>query len=130
MKALSSSPHSPLLAAGLLLCALLPAAPSARADVAQDYQRDCGGCHGRKADKPAFNRAPPLISLSRQEIIAGMTQLRDGGGVDAASRAKARLSDAQINAFADYIITLSPNVTAPGGQPAAPDKPGNAGQTP
>lgn len=129
MKALLPSTRSPLLVAGLLLllCTLLPVAPNVRADVARDYQRDCGGCHGRKADKPAFNRAPPLTSLSRQEIIAGMTRLRDGGGVDAASRAKARLSDAQINAFADYIITLSPNVTAPGGQPAAPD---NAGQTP
>ncbi|GEM_PF-77004 len=126
MKAFLSSPRLPLLAAGLLLCALLPAAPSAWADVARDYQRDCGGCHGRKADKPAFNRAPPLTRLSRQEIIAGMTRLRDGGGADAASRAKARLSDAQINAFADYIMTLSPS----GGQPAAPDKPGNAGQTP
>lgn len=126
MKTVLPSTRSPLLAAGLLLCALLPAAPSAWADVARDYQRDCGGCHGRKADKPAFNRAPPLTSLSRQEIIAGMTRLRDGGGADAASRAKARLSDAQINAFADYIMTLSPS----GGQPAAPDKPGNAGQTP
>ncbi|MGL6018885.1 MAG: c-type cytochrome [Gibbsiella quercinecans] len=126
MKAFLSSPRLPLLAAGLLLCALLPAAPSAWADVARDYQRDCGGCHGRKADKPAFNRAPPLTSLSRQEIIADMTRLRDGGGADAASRAKARLSDAQINAFADYIMRLSPS----GGQPAAPDKPGNAGQTP
>ncbi|GAA3600333.1 hypothetical protein GCM10023078_29840 [Gibbsiella greigii] len=126
MKTFLSSPRLPLLAAGLLLCALLPAAPSAWADVARDYQRDCGGCHGRKADKPAFNRAPPLTSLSRQEIIAGMTRLRDGGGADAASRAKARLSDAQINAFADYIMTLSPS----GGQPAAPDKPGNAGQMP
>lgn len=90
---------------------LLLAVPTwaAQEDYARLYQRDCSGCHGRKADKAAFNnKVPPLITLSEQQAIDGMTRLRDGGGTGAAARAKAKLTDEQIKGLAAFIQTQKP----------------------
>ncbi len=73
---------------------------------AQLYQRSCADCHGRQADKKAFNRAPPLNSLSRNDIIAGLTVRRDAKGPGSGNRVKAKLTDEQITALADFIVTL------------------------
>ncbi|MFS2222306.1 c-type cytochrome [Pantoea sp. B65] len=94
------------LALGLLFSASLLAAPE---DYARQYQRDCSGCHGRKAEKAAFNnKVPPLITLSEQQAIEGMTRLRDSGGTGAAARAKANLSDEQIKGLAAFIQGQKP----------------------
>ncbi len=91
----------------LMLCGLLAASASVAGaeDYARQFQRDCSSCHGRKADKTAFNKAPPLITLSEQQAVEGMTAIRDGGGNSAAARAKAKLTDEQIKGLAAFIQT-------------------------
>lgn len=93
-----------------LLCGLVYASGSAAAneDYGRQFQRDCSGCHGRKADKKAFNKAPPLITLTEQQAVEGMTKIRDGGGNSAAARAKAKLTDEQIKGLAAFIETQKP----------------------
>lgn len=91
----------------LIWCGLAYASTSLAAtpDYARQFQRDCSGCHGHKADKSAFNKAPPLITLSQSQAIEGMTAIRDGGGTGAAARAKARLTNDQIKGLAAFIQT-------------------------
>ncbi|CAM8093280.1 c-type cytochrome [Atlantibacter hermannii] len=91
----------------LVLCGLAYVSTSVAAtpDYARQFQRDCSGCHGRKADKPAFNKAPPLITLSEQQAVEGMTAIRDAGGSSAAARAKAKLTDEQIKGLVAFIQT-------------------------
>ncbi|TKI04774.1 c-type cytochrome [Martelella alba] len=78
------------------------------ADGAQTYNQNCADCHGRKANQVAFGKAPPLISLSRQQLVSGLTDRRDGkiATSGAEQRAKESLSDADIQGLADYIQTL------------------------
>ncbi|WP_058910064.1 c-type cytochrome [Entomohabitans teleogrylli] len=80
----------------------------AQTDYGRQYQRECSGCHGRKAEKTAFNKAPQLVTLSEAQIVTGMTRIRDEGGHSAATRAKAHLSDDQIAGLAAFIQTLKP----------------------
>lgn len=91
----------------LMLCGLAFISTSAAAteDYGRQFQRDCSSCHGRKADKTAFNKAPPLITLSEEQAVEGMTTIRDGGGNSAAARAKAKLTDEQIKGLAAFIQT-------------------------
>lgn len=94
-----------MLFSGLFFSASLMAAD----DYARQYQRDCSSCHGRKADKPAFNnKVSPLVTLSEQDAIDGMTRLRDSGGTGAAARAKSTLTDEQIKGLAAFIQTQKP----------------------
>ncbi|KAA9000481.1 c-type cytochrome [Affinibrenneria salicis] len=91
-------------AAGLLfLSAPLLAEP---VDGGLKYKKECAGCHGRQADKKAFDKAPPLISLSQDELASALTARRDGKVEGAGNRAKAHLSDEDIKALAAYIATL------------------------
>ncbi|MCZ7837103.1 c-type cytochrome [Atlantibacter hermannii] len=91
----------------LMLCGLVAASASVAAteDYGRQFQRDCSSCHGRKADKAAFNKAPPLITLTEQQAVDGMTKIRDAGGNSAAARAKAKLTDEQIKGLAAFIQT-------------------------
>ncbi|MDV7021266.1 c-type cytochrome [Atlantibacter subterranea] len=91
----------------LMVCGLLAVSASVAAteDYARQFQRDCSSCHGRKADKTAFNKAPPLITLSEQQAVEGMTAIRDGGENSAAARAKAKLTDEEIRGLAAFIQT-------------------------
>lgn len=90
-----------------VLCGLAYVSTSVAAtpDYARQFQRDCSGCHGRKADKAAFDKAPPLITLTETQAMEGMTRIRDGGGSSAAARAKATLTDEQIKGLAAFIQT-------------------------
>ena len=95
----------------ILLSVLLAAmahASWAAADGAQKYSQSCADCHGRKADRAAFGKAPPLISLPRDQLVAGLTDRRDGKieTRGAEQRAKTTLSDEDIQGLADYIQTL------------------------
>lgn len=95
---------------GLALCAMVYATLTFAApkDYSHQFQRDCSGCHGRKADKTAFNKAPPLITLTGQQAVEGMTKIRDSGGTSAAARAKAKLTDEDIKGLAGVIVGLKP----------------------
>jgi len=88
------------------ICWPLLAAP----DGAQKYSQGCADCHGRKADRLAFGKAPPLISLSREQLVSALTDRRDGKipTSGAEQRAKQALSDEDIQGLADYIRSLAP----------------------
>ncbi|XBS68621.1 c-type cytochrome [Acerihabitans sp. KWT182] len=95
-----------IIIGSLFCCVTLPAL--AAVDGAQKYNDTCADCHGRKADRQAFGKAPPLISLSRDQLIAGLKDRRDGKieTSGAEQRAKSALTDEDIQGVADYIQTL------------------------
>ncbi|CND94105.1 putative cytochrome [Yersinia rohdei] len=70
------------------------------------YKQTCSSCHGRLADRKGLDKAPPLISLSREEIVNGLTARRDGEIVGRGNKAKAHLTDTDIQQLADYIENL------------------------
>lgn len=70
------------------------------------YKQTCSSCHGRLADRKGLDKAPPLISLSRDEIIDGLTARRDGKIVGRGNKAKAHLTDDDIQKLADHIENL------------------------
>lgn len=98
----------PLLLGALLygFCWSLPAASEGM----QKYAQGCADCHGRKADRVAFGKAPPLISLSREQLVSALTDRRDGKipTSGAEQRVKQGLSDEDIQGLADYIRSLTP----------------------
>ncbi|CNJ79279.1 putative cytochrome [Yersinia mollaretii] len=70
------------------------------------YRQTCSSCHGRLADRKGLDKAPPLISLSRDEIVDGLTARRDGKIVGRGNKAKAHLTDDDIQKLADHIENL------------------------
>ncbi|EEQ12045.1 Cytochrome [Yersinia mollaretii ATCC 43969] len=70
------------------------------------YKQTCSSCHGRLADRKGLDKAPPLISLSRDEIVDGLTARRDGKIVGRGNKAKAHLTDDDIQKLADHIENL------------------------
>lgn len=104
--------------AGILLgCISLPALADASL-TAQKYVQGCADCHGRKADRAAFGKAPPLISLSRERLVGALTERRDGkvATSGAEQRVKSALTDEDIQGLADYIRSLAPKTN--GAEPA------------
>lgn len=97
----------------LLICASGTALADAAAG-AQKYGQGCADCHGRKADRAAFGKAPPLITLSREQLVGALTDRRDGkiATSGAEQRAKTGLTDDDIQGLADYIRSLSPQTGA------------------
>lgn len=95
-----------IIAGIMLVCVGLPA--WAATDAAQTYTQTCADCHGSKANRAAFGKAPPLISLSRDQLVAGLTDRRDGkiATSGAEQRAKTSLTNEDIQGLADYIQTL------------------------
>ncbi|TCW00306.1 c-type cytochrome [Biostraticola tofi] len=73
------------------------------------YQQTCSSCHGRNADKQALRQSLPLVTLSREQIVTGLADRRDGQiqGNPLGQRAKAGLTDQQIDDLAGYIRSLS-----------------------
>ncbi|BFI45654.1 cytochrome c family protein [Yersinia pseudotuberculosis] len=76
------------------------------ADGEHIYKQTCSSCHGRSADRKGLDKAPPLISLSRDEIVDGLTARRDGKIIGRGNKAKAHLSDDDIQQLADHIQHL------------------------
>ncbi|WP_410014222.1 c-type cytochrome [Sodalis sp. C49] len=99
---------------GMLLLCVSGTALADAADGAQKYAQGCADCHGRKADRAAFGKAPPLITLSREQLVSALTDRRDGkiATSGAEQRAKAALSDGDIQGLADYIRSLDPQASA------------------
>ncbi|QWA09445.1 c-type cytochrome [Sodalis ligni] len=95
-----------IITVALLCCAAAPAFSAV--DGALKYSQSCADCHGRKADRQAFGKAPPLISLSRDQLVSGLTDRRDGKieTSGAEHQAKTTLTDEDIQGLADYIQTL------------------------
>lgn len=94
----------------ILLLAACTLVFSATAKAATDgehiYQQTCSSCHGRLADRKGLDKAPPLISLSRDEIVDGLTARRDGKIVGRGNKAKAHLTDDEIQKLAGHIESL------------------------
>ncbi|CNI26786.1 putative cytochrome [Yersinia frederiksenii] len=70
------------------------------------YKQTCSSCHGRLADRKSLDKAPPLVSLSRNEIVDGLTARRDGKIVGRGNKAKAHLTDDDIQKLANHIEKL------------------------
>ncbi|MFW5393089.1 cytochrome c [Yersinia sp. 2544 StPb PI] len=92
-----------LLSVGVLL---LSVTAQAATDGEHIYKQTCSSCHGRSADRKGLDKAPPLISLSRDEIVDGLTARRDGKIVGRGNKAKAHLTDDDIQKLADHIENL------------------------
>ncbi|CNJ35182.1 c-type cytochrome [Yersinia aldovae] len=92
-----------LLAASLVV---FNATAQTAADGEHIYQQTCSSCHGRSANRKGLDKAPPLISLSRDEVVSGLTERRDGKIIGRGNKAKAHLSDEDIQKLADHIESL------------------------
>ncbi|NDL65275.1 c-type cytochrome [Acerihabitans arboris] len=105
------------LIVGVLVICISGTALADASDAAKKYAQGCADCHGRKADRAAFGKAPPLVSLSREQLVGALTDRRDGkvATSGAAQRAKTALTDEDIQGLAGYIRSL-----APGADSAAP----------
>ncbi|QKJ04543.1 c-type cytochrome [Yersinia mollaretii] len=91
----------------LALCMMIFSIPTqAATDGEHIYKQTCSSCHGRLADRKGLDKAPPLISLSRDEIVDGLTARRDGKIVGRGNKAKAHLTDDDIQKLADHIENL------------------------
>ena len=91
----------------LALCMMMfSLTAQAAADGEHIYKQTCSSCHGRLADRKGLDKAPPLISLSRNEIVDGLTARRDGKIVGRGNKAKAHLSNEDIQKLADHIENL------------------------
>ncbi|CNH44587.1 putative cytochrome [Yersinia thracica] len=91
----------------LAACTLVFSATSqAATDGEHIYKQTCSSCHGRLADRKGLDKAPPLISLSRDQIVDGLTARRDGKIVGRGNKAKAHLTDDDIQKLADHIESL------------------------
>ncbi|MBS0056146.1 cytochrome c [Yersinia sp. Marseille-Q3913] len=91
----------------LALCMMMfSLTAQAAADGEHIYKQTCSSCHGRLADRKGLDKAPSLISLSRNEIVDGLTARRDGKIVGRGNKAKAHLSNEDIQKLADHIENL------------------------
>ncbi|CNE11002.1 c-type cytochrome [Yersinia mollaretii] len=91
----------------LALCMMIFSIPTqAATDGEHIYKQTCSSCHGRLADRKGLDKAPPLISLSRDEIVDGLAARRDGKIVGRGNKAKAHLTDDDIQKLADHIENL------------------------
>ncbi|CQD33360.1 c-type cytochrome [Yersinia mollaretii] len=91
----------------LALCMMIFSIPTqAATDGEHIYKQTCSSCHGRLADRKGLDKAPPLISLSRDEIVDGLIARRDGKIVGRGNKAKAHLTDDDIQKLADHIENL------------------------
>ncbi|QHB34749.1 cytochrome c [Yersinia canariae] len=91
----------------LAMCVVVSSAPAlAATDGEHIYKQTCSSCHGRLADRKGLDKAPPLISLSRTEIVDGLTARRDGKIIGRGNKAKAHLTDDDIQKLADHIESL------------------------
>ncbi|CNH46719.1 c-type cytochrome [Yersinia mollaretii] len=91
----------------LALCMMIfSISTQAATDGEHIYKQTCSSCHGRLADRKGLDKAPPLISLSRDEIVDGLTARRDGKIVGRGNKAKAHLTDDDIQKLADHIENL------------------------
>lgn len=70
------------------------------------YKNNCASCHGRSGEKNALGKARLLKDLTQQEIAEGLRVRKAGEIVGAGNKAKARLSDGDITALSEYVVTL------------------------
>ena len=94
---------------GLLLALLVCSTPVlAQVTQAPDllYKKNCASCHGRFGEKTALGKARPLTNLTQQEITDGLSARKAGKIEGAGNKVKARLSDDDIIALSEFIVTL------------------------
>ncbi|WP_159566322.1 c-type cytochrome [Budvicia diplopodorum] len=70
------------------------------------YKNNCASCHGRFGEKTALGKSRPLTDLTQQEIADGLTARKAGKIEGAGNKVKARLTDEDITALAEFVVTL------------------------
>ena len=76
-----------------------------------DYVYLCGDCHGAIGEGGAAKGAPPLAGLRARDLKQRLTQLRAAGAGSTwpdHSQLLSKLSEADIDAIADYLASLVP----------------------
>ncbi|MEN8147074.1 MAG: c-type cytochrome [Campylobacterota bacterium] len=74
------------------------------------YAHKCASCHGEHGEKAAFNNAQIIAGWDKEKSIAALNGYKDGtygGSLKGVMKGQvSALSDAQIEAVAEYISTL------------------------
>ena len=74
------------------------------------YAHKCASCHGKNGEKAAFNNAQIIAGWDKEKSIAALNGYKDGtygGSMKGIMKGQvSALSDAQIQAVAEYIATL------------------------
>lgn len=74
------------------------------------YAHKCASCHGKSGEKAAFNNAQIIAGWDKEQSIAALNGYKDGtygGSLKGIMKGQvSALSDAQIEAVAEYISTL------------------------
>lgn len=92
---------------------LLALAQTALADGSGDiakgkrqYQQVCAMCHGRNAEKQAFDTSAVIAGMAESDIVTALEKRKNGEIEGAGNTVKARLSEQDIQNLAAYIATL------------------------
>ena len=74
------------------------------------YAHKCASCHGKNGEKAAFNNAQIIAGWDKKKSIAALNGYKNGtygGSLKGVMKGQvSALSDAQIEAVAEYISTL------------------------
>ncbi|SMB86725.1 Cytochrome c553 [Pasteurella testudinis DSM 23072] len=81
----------------------------AEADIAKgkrQYQQLCAMCHGRNAEKQAFDTSAVIAGMAESDIVTALEKRKNGEIEGAGNTVKARLSEQDRQNLAAYIATL------------------------
>jgi len=105
--------HSIILAAAALSAAIVSAGTTAAVDGKKLYsEKTCNACHGPLGNKALMPDYPKIAGQNKAYIVKQMQDIKSGAranGNSAAMKGVMHLvSDAEIEAIADYVSKLKP----------------------
>jgi cytochrome c553 len=71
------------------------------------YQQTCAMCHGRNAEKHAFDSSAIIAQMPANEIITALEKRKNGEIEGAGNSVKARLSEQDMQNVAAYVESLT-----------------------
>ena len=92
-----------------LLAAVLAVSLNAQAASEQGeklFKQTCATCHGKQGEKMAMGQSAIIQQLTEQEIIEALQERRAGKVTGAGNKAKARLTDQDMQNLADFLQSL------------------------
>ncbi|MGR6981480.1 c-type cytochrome [Testudinibacter sp. P27/CKL/0425] len=97
------------LSAACILATLTAQSAVADVDIAKGkriYQQTCAMCHGRHAEKQAFDTSAVIAGMPQADIVVALEKRKNGEIEGAGNTVKSRLSEQDMQNIAAYVETL------------------------